>query len=479
MSIIVLLSIIIVLLILILGIEALNFFRRISVDFSPIKQNFETVEKSCERIERSVKEEISSFRGDLSRDLKQSREELCGSVNTFGLTLQQQLESFRKENSQSLKNGNDTLINQLSKMTNLQFEQLKSFEAKLIHLRESNENKLGELKLSVEGKLKEIQTGNETKLDEMRKTVDEKLQGTLEKRLGESFKLVSERLEQVAKGLGEMQSLASGVGDLKKVLTNVKTRGTWGEVQLGMMLEQVLTPEQYATNVSTTGSAERVEYAIKLPGRNEDQIEFVWLPIDAKFPAEDYQRIIDAREKADKPQTDYAIRSLAAEIDRCAKAISTKYIAPPNTTDFGILYLPVEGLFAEVISNSVLIEKIKSSYHVMIAGPTTLWAILNSLLMGFRTLAIQKRSGEVWKLLGAIKTEWSKYGKTLEIVQKKLNEASDSIEKVHVRTRAIDKHLRKVEEIPATEAQDLLDDNRILEDVPEEPVNESETIQNQ
>ena len=479
MSIIVLLSIIIFLLVFILGIEAVKFFRRISVDFSPIKQNLETVEKNCERINRSVKEEISSFRGDISRDLKQSREELSGSLGTFGRTLQAQLESFRKENSESLKNGNDTLINQLSKMTNLQLEQLKSFEAKLIQLRESSENKIGELKISVEGKLKEIQTGNETKLEEMRKTVDEKLQGTLEKRLGESFKLVSERLEQVAKGLGEMQSLASGVGDLKKVLTNVKTRGTWGEVQLGMMLEQVLTPEQYASNVSTTGSVERVEYAIKLPGRNEDQIEFVWLPIDAKFPAEDYQRIIDARERADKTETESAVRSLAAEIDRCAKMISTKYISPPNTTDFGILYLPVEGLFAEVINNTVLVEKIKNSYHVMIAGPTTLWAILNSLLMGLRTLAIQKRSAEVWKLLGAIKTEWSKYGKTLELVQKKLNEASDSIEKVHVRTRAIDKHLRKVEELPVAEAHDLLDNNSILGDISEEPVNESETFQNQ
>ncbi|NLG18527.1 MAG: DNA recombination protein RmuC [Fibrobacter sp.] len=442
----------------------LILFRKQVIDPGSVKHLLESVEKSYERTESAVKGEISGFRADFSRDLKQSREELSGSVNSFSATLTGQLGSFRQE-----------IFNQMSKMSNIQMEQLKSFEGKLVQLRESNEKKINELKLSVEGKLKEIQTGNEVKLEEMRKTVDEKLQGTLEKRLGESFKLVSERLEQVSKGLGEMQSLANGVGDLKRVLTNVKTRGIWGEVQLELMLEQIMTPEQYGKNVSTTGTADRVEFAIKLPVKNEDRSEFVWLPIDAKFPAEDYQRIIDAREKADRVETEAAVRSLAIEIDRCAKTISSKYIDPPQTTDFGILYLPVEGLFAEVISNTGLVEKIKNTYHVMIAGPTTLWAILNSLLMGFRTLAIQERTGEVWKLLGAVKTEWSKYDKTLEMVQKKLNEASSSIDKVQVRTRAIDRHLRKVEELPVPESQTLLGDMR--EDCADETVEESELDQ--
>ncbi|HON10309.1 MAG TPA: DNA recombination protein RmuC [Chitinispirillaceae bacterium] len=437
--------------------------RKTTVDPGPIKHFFESIEKAFERVEAAVKTEISNFRGDLSRDLKQSREELSGTVNSFGQTLTQQHGTFRQE-----------IFNQLSKMSQSQNEQLLSFEGKLIQLRESNDNTISELKLSVEGKLKEIQSGNETKLEEMRKTVDEKLQGTLERRLGESFKLVSERLEQVSKGLGEMQSLANGVGDLKKVLTNVKTRGTWGEVQLEMMLEQVLAPEQYEKNVSTTGTGERVEFAIKLPGRNGDRSEFVWLPVDAKFPAEDYQRIIDARERADKEGAEAAVRSLASEVERCAKAISTKYIAPPFTTDFGILYLPVEGLFAEVISNAGLVEKVKNTYHVMIAGPTTLWAILNSLLMGFRTLAIQERTSEVWKLLGAVKTEWSKYDKTLELVQKKLSEASSSIDKVQVRTRAIDRHLRKVEELPSPDAKSIL--TEIRDDVSEEPAEETEQV---
>jgi DNA recombination protein RmuC len=290
----------------------------------------------------------------------------------------------------------------------------------------------------------------------MRLTVDEKLQGTLEKRLGESFKTVSDRLEQVHKGLGEMQALATGVGDLKRVLTSVKLRGTWGEVQLGTLLEQALTPEQYATNVATRGTSERVEFAIKLPGRSTDAKETVWLPIDAKFPVEDYQRLIEAQEKADAPAAEQASLQLEARIKGCAKDIAEKYLSPPQTTDFGILYLPTEGLFAEVMKRPGLADTIQNKYRVVIAGPTTIWSLLNSLQMGFRTLAIEKRSSDVWKLLAAVKTEWTKYGEVLDKVQKKLQEASNTVEDANKRTRVIGRKLKNVEELPTDESLNIL-----------------------
>jgi DNA recombination protein RmuC len=286
--------------------------------------------------------------------------------------------------------------------------------------------------------------------------VDEKLQGTLEKRLGESFKQVSERLELVHKGLGEMQTLATGVGDLKKVLTNVKTRGTWGEVQLGTLLEQVLNPDQFAANVATKDGGERVEFAVKLPGQGSDKDETVWLPIDAKFPVEDYQRLIEAQEKADVEGVEASGKQLEARVRACAGDICEKYLNPPKTTDFGILFLPIEGLFAEVIRRIGLTEVIQRESRVVIAGPTTLWSLLSSLQMGFRTLAIQKRSSEVWNLLGAVKTEWTKYGDVLDAVQKKLQQASDTIEKAKARSRAVGRKLRDVQELPVGEAAALL-----------------------
>jgi len=287
-------------------------------------------------------------------------------------------------------------------------------------------------------------------------TVEEKLQGTLEKRLGESFKQVSERLEQVHKGLGEMQTLATGVGDLKKVLTNVKTRGTWGEVQLGALLEQVLNSDQFATNVSTKDGGERVEFAIKLPGQGAEKDETVWLPIDAKFPIEDYHRLVEAQEAANSERVDAAGRQLENRVKVCARLISEKYLNPPTTTDFGILFLPIEGLFAEVIRRTGLTEAIQRECRVVIAGPTTLWAILSSLQMGFRTLAIQKRSSEVWNLLAAVKTEWTKDGDILEAVQKKLSQASETIEQAKTRSRAVGRKLRDVQELPVGEAAALL-----------------------
>jgi DNA recombination protein RmuC len=291
----------------------------------------------------------------------------------------------------------------------------------------------------------------------MRKTVDEKLEGTLEKRLGESFKLVSERLELVHKGLGEMQTLASGVGDLKKVLTNVKTRGTWGEFAVGNLLDQVLSPDQYAANVVTKeGSDERVEFAIRLPGRDEGENEVVWLPIDAKFPKEDYERLVDAADRGDSAAIEEAGRQLETRIKNSARDICDKYLNPPKTTDFALMYLPTEGLYAEVVRRPGLVENIQREHRVVVAGPTTFAALLNSLQMGFRTLAIEKRSSEVWKVLGAVKAEFGKFGDVLGSVKKKLHQAADTIDKAETRTRAISRRLRGVEELPAAEARALL-----------------------
>jgi DNA recombination protein RmuC len=323
----------------------------------------------------------------------------------------------------------------------------------------TNDKKFEELKERVEKQLKEIQEKNEKKLEEMRVTVDEKLHDTLEKRLGESFKLVSERLEQVHKGLGDMQELARGVGDLKNMLTNVKTRGTWGEVQLLNLIEQILTPEQYETNVQTKkGSAERVELAVKLPGKDKEASETVWLPIDAKFPVEDYQRLQDAQEKGEMEAINEAFRGIERRIKEEARKISDKYLNPPKTTDFAIMFLPIEGLYAEALRIRGLAEFVQREYRVVLAGPTTLSALLNSLQMGFRTLAIEKRSSEVWKILSAVKTEFGKFGEVLDKTKKKLQEASNTIDAAATRTRVIERKLRDVEELPAGDSEKLLED---------------------
>ena len=308
----------------------------------------------------------------------------------------------------------------------------------------------------VDLRLKEIQQDNAKQIDKMRATVDEKLQGTLEKRLGESFKLVSDRLEQVHKGLGAMQQLASDVGGLQKVLSNVKMRGGWGEVQLGSLLEQVLTADQFARNVKTRDeSAERVEFAIKLPG--DENGAPVWLPIDAKFPTEDYQRLLAAQDKGDVVGIDDAMKSLETQLKKSAKDICQKYINPPRTTDFALMFLPTEGLYAEAIRRVGLVEQVQRDCRVIFAGPTTLAALLNSLQMGFRTLAIQKRSSEVWNLLAAVKTEFGKFGEALSAVKDKLDQAARHVDTVAVRSRAITKKLRDVEELPSN-PQPLLKD---------------------
>lgn len=308
----------------------------------------------------------------------------------------------------------------------------------------------------VDRRLQSLQEDNARKLDSMRQTVDEKLQKTLETRLGESFKAVGDQLERVYKGLGDMQSLAAGVGDLKKVLTNVKTRGTWGEISLGSLLEQVLTPQQYRANVKVAPRrGEIVEYAICLPGK-EDGADTVYLPIDSKFPMESYIRLTEAAERGEPAEVDTASRQLEASIKENARSIRDKYIVPPHTTDFAIMFLPTEGLYAEVTRRAELCTVLQRDYRVTIMGPTTLGAFLNSLQMGFRTLAIQKRSGEVWKMLGAIKVDFGRFGVALEATQKKLSEATDNLGKAAKRTEIIQNKLRSVEELPETEAADLL-----------------------
>lgn len=332
------------------------------------------------------------------------------------------------------------------------------FSKHMASLTQNNEKKLEKLNETLEIRLRYLQEDNNKKIEEMRCTVDEKLEATLEKRLGESFQLVSERLEMVHKGLGEMQNLASGVGDLKKVLTNVKTRGTWGEVQLGSLLEQVLIKDQYSENVATKkGSNDRVEFAIKIPSKDDDNA-FLWLPIDAKFPMEDYIRLLEAQEEGNIELVEKSKKNLENRIKSEAKTIKEKYIDPPNTTDFAIMFLPVEGLYAEVLRINGLSESLQREYRVVISGPTTLAALLNSLQMGFKTLAIEKRSSEVWELLGSVKSEFVKFGLILDKTQKKLQEASNTIENASKKSRTIERKLKKVEEIPSSENNKLFED---------------------
>ncbi|MBJ06940.1 MAG: DNA recombination protein RmuC [Verrucomicrobiaceae bacterium] len=328
---------------------------------------------------------------------------------------------------------------------------------KLEDLSESNRRAIDRVRENLEDRVKELREGNEKKLEEMRKTVDEKLQNTLEKRLGESFKLVSERLENVQKGLGEMQNLASGVGDLKRVLTNVKARGTWAEYQLADILDQTLTPEQYDSNVQTReNSNERVEFAVKFPGPEEDPSSSLWLPIDSKFPTEDYQRLQAAADKADGEAVEKALTAFLRTVRNSAKEIQTKYINPPTTTDFAVLFLATEGMYAEVLRQPGILEEIQQDHRILIAGPTTLTALLTSLRMGFRTLAIEKQASEAWQVLAAVKTEFGKFGGVLDKVKRQLDTASRSIEETGTRTRVMARKLRDVESLPEDRATELL-----------------------
>ncbi|MFI2857692.1 DNA recombination protein RmuC [Paenibacillus sp. JSM ZJ436] len=406
------------------------------------------------------KQEVEVIQAELRGELEKTKEEIRKSIMEQAVQNRQEANTAAKMNREELNgsmgNMNRTLIASIGELASQQKNLLDSFSKRLSDLTVMNERKLETIRSTVEEKLVHLQEDNSKKLEQMRATVDEKLHATLEQRLGDSFKMVSERLELVHKGLGEMKTLANGVGDLRKVLTNVKTRGTLGELQLENLLEQTLTVEQYDKNIATKkGSSERVEFAIKIPDKNNKD-HFIHLPIDSKFPIEDYQRLLDALEEGHSQAASEYSKQLDARIKSEAKSIRDKYIDPPNTTDFAIMFLPVEGLFAEVLRKPGLWESIQRECRVVIAGPTTLTAVLNSLQLGFQTLAIQKRSSEVWQVLGAVKTEFGKFGDVLEKTQKKLQEASNSIDAASTRTRVIERKLKKVQELPAVEAEQVL-----------------------
>lgn len=389
--------------------------------------------QDLDRLSRELRDEIAAGRKEARDSAQSQRTELSGGLNQFSRTL----------------------LAQMTGIASIQNNQIDSFAQQLAKLVESNEQRLKEVRNTLETKLKDLQTDNSAKLEEMRKTVDEKLHATLEKRLGESFKQVSDQLEQVYKGLGEMQTLAAGVGDLKRVLTNVKSRGTWGEVQLAALLEQTLTAEQYDVNVATLpGSNDRVEFVIKLPGRSESKP--VWLPIDSKFPIEDYERLLAAQERADPAGVEEAGKALENRLKLEARTIHEKYIGPPHTTDFALLFLPTEGLYAEALRRPGLADSLQREYRVTITGPNNLAAMLNALQMGFRTLAIEKRSSEVWELLSAVKTEFGKFGDVLARTRDQLETVTKSIGQAEVRTRQMARKLKDVEGLPAPKAAELL-----------------------
>jgi DNA recombination protein RmuC len=407
-----------------------------------IEIGLDSLEKSQGRIEKILKEELSQNREETTDNSKRLREEMIYSLKSF----------------------NDSVLTNMTNISNLQKDQLDSFSKQLAVLTTSNEEKLMKMTLStelqlekmreiIEAKLKSIQDDTNDKLEKMRATVDEKLHKTLEERLSQSFKIVSDRLELVHKGLGEMQNLAVGVGDLKKVLSNVKTRGVLGEIQLGNILEQLLTPDQYAINVATKkGSRDNVEFAVKLPGKDDSE-EPVYLPVDSKFPVEDYYVLMNAYEHGDAIAIENAAKLFENKIKNFAKDIRDKYIDPPHTTDFGIMFLPVEGLYAEVVRRTSLIEVLQRDFKIIITGPTTLAAILNSLQMGFKTLAIEKRSSEVWKILGAVKTEFERFGGVLKKAREKIDQAGADIDElVGTRTRQIQRKLKDVQELPSQES---------------------------
>jgi len=429
------------------------------------------------------------LRAELQDSARATRQELAASLSLFQQTLltqsgdvartqNEQIDSFRTQLAgmqqgvaqalqsataqlgQQSQSGREALDAALKRQADSSAEALQRFGAGLAEqlraLGEANERRLAEVRTTVEGRLLALQDGNEKKLEQMRATVDEKLHATLEQRLGESFKQVAERLEQVHQGLGEMKNLARDVGSLNRVLTNVKTRGIYGEVQLAGLLEQVFTPEQYAANVETVpGSGARVEFAIRLPGRREDGLP-LWLPIDAKFPREDYERLLDAQERADPVGAEAAAKAIEMRLKLEARTIREKYIAAPHTTDFGLLFVPTEGLYAEALRRPGLLEALQRDHRITLVGPTTLLATLSSLQMGFRTLALEKRSAEVWQVLGAVKTEFAKFGDVLAKTKKKLDEASSSIDMAERRTRAMTRELRSVEALPEHSAQALL-----------------------
>ena len=482
--------------------------RRMAIDPQTLRPQFDAIIAESRRIEQSARDEFGRQREESSRLATALREEVATNINggletllnrqgeaqqateaqlessrsnveerlrEFGGTSETRLAGIRQElNESATASRTETrqgfadfqtaITNALSTSSHGQETQLSNFALRLDNVTQALVQQLDNIRGTVEAKLTAIQNGNELKLDEMRRTVDEKLEGTLERRLGESFKLVSDRLEQVHKGLGEMQAMATSVGDLKRVLSNVKTRGTWGEIQLGALLEQMLSPQQYSPNVSPRpDSNERVEFAIRLPGPS-DKESVLWLPVDSKFPLEDYQRLLDASQRGDADGVSEAGKAFESRLRKQAKDIRDKYIAPPYTTDFAILFLPSESLYAEAVRRPGLPESLQREFRVSLAGPSTFAALLNSFQMGFRTLAIQERSSEVWRVLGAVKTEFSKFADVLAAVKKKIDEASKQIDQTGVRTRAITRTLREVEALPIAETARLLPQNTTADD---------------
>ncbi len=399
--------------------------RRSSIDLSPVAMKLEALQAAQERTDRALREELARARTEAQTQAQQERAELSGSLKSFS----------------------DSVGARMADIAGIQNEQLESFARQLALLTSANEKKMEDIRLVIDAKLKQIQEDNTRQLDRMRETVDEKLHSTLENRLSEAFKQVSERLEQVHQGLGDMRTLAAGVGDLKKVLTNVKARGTWGEVQLGALLEEILSPDQYLKNVKIQEQGgEIVEFAIKLPGQGDS--DSVLVPVDAKFPVEDYSRLTEAQDKGDVAAAEDAVRQLEASIKKAAKDISQKYLAPPKTTDFGIMFLPSEGLYAEVIRRTQLVALLQREHRIVVSGPSTFAAFLNSLQMGFRALAIQKRSGEVWKVLGEVKAAFGRFGDTLDVVRKRLDQAASSVDDAQRKTRTLAGKLKAVEALP-------------------------------
>ena len=439
-------------------------------------------ESKLDQIRRTVNEQLQGTAdtlvrtvGELGEAQTRQLESVTKSINGLTQANETRIENVRKTvdaRLQAMQVSNENKLNQISQTVNEQLQgtadtlvrtvgelgegqtrQLTSGTKAINDLTQSNETSIENVRKTVDERLQAMQASNENKLDQVRKTVDEQLQSTLEKRLGESFNIVSKRLEDVQRGLGEMQNLATGVGDLKRVLTNVKARGTWGEVQLGALLEDVLTPDQYSTNVQVReNSREAVEYAIRLPGSNDGPDSCVWLPIDSKFPLADYERLVDAADVSDASAVQEATQAFIRAVQAEAKKIRDKYIAPPKTTDFAIMFLPTEGLYAEVLRSPGRVTELLQRYRIVVAGPTTLAAILSSLRMGFRTLAIEKRSSEVWEVLAAVKTEFGKFGDVMNKLRNQLNRASKTIDETGVRTRAMERELRTVEELPLEEA---------------------------
>lgn len=434
----------------------------------------DTLKEDSERLQRALREEQRSGREELQQGFERFRshvnEQLAGMsrqqaerIDGFGQRLaaltdgtRAGLESLSQRLAEDARKSREELVQALARFGEQQQQRLSA-------LGTQHEQRMNDVRATLEGQLKTLRDDNAAQLEKMRATVDEKLQSTLETRLGQSFKLVSERLEAVQRGLGEMQTLAAGVGDLKRVLGNVKTRGILGEVQLGALLEQLLIADQYEANLATVpDSADRVEYAIRLPGADREHP--VWLPVDAKFPRDDYERLLDAQERADAEAANLAAIALERRVREEARTIRAKYVAPPHTTDFAILFLPTEGLYAEVLRRPGLFEALQHEHRVTVAGPTTLSALLNSLQMGFRTLAIQQRSSEVWQLLGAVKSEFGKFANILEKAERQLNTVSKSIGDAGKKTRTIERRLRGVESLSGEDATRLLGDAAISDD---------------